>query len=251
MPPKPPQYETKAKDRIRKGLQRYTDVLKKATERGLNEEDTSTIVHAMLVDLLGYERFWEIAGQYRTRGRFADWAVKLEDKVQFFVEVKQLGDTLRERDLFQVISYSVQQDLSWSVLTTGDVWQCHRISTGKDVKEFFEVRMLDASQPLEEKVESFYLLSKEGVSRSALDAHWAHAEAYRPEKLCKLLFSDDVLNALRRLVRRENPNRRVDITDLREALLRGVIRGDLQAAVTEAQSNGQTRPTAKSEKLTI
>jgi len=37
-----------------------------------------------------------------------------------------------------------------------------------------------------------------------------------------------VLGTIRRVVHRENPGRRIEVDDLREALLRGVIRGDLR-----------------------
>jgi hypothetical protein len=230
----PPQYEVRAKDRIKRGLQEYSTILAKAAERGINEEDTSVIVQAMLVDLLGYDRFWEISGQFQVKGHWADWAVKLDDKVMYFVEVKQLGTKLRDKDLFQVINYSVPQGLSWAVLTTGDVWQCHRVAGGKDIQEFFEVRVLDPNQSVREKVDYLYLLSREGMKRSALEAHWSHAECYRPEKLAALVVSEQVLTVLRRLVKREKPGRRVQVTELREALLRGVIRGDLQASVHAA-----------------
>ena len=42
-----PQYEVRAKERIRKGLPEYIGVLTKAAERGVNEEDTSNIVRSM------------------------------------------------------------------------------------------------------------------------------------------------------------------------------------------------------------
>jgi len=204
----------------------------------------------MLVDLLGFDRFWEISGQYQVKGHWADWAVKIDDQIRFFVEVKQLKTKLRDKDLFQVINYSVPQGLSWAVLTTGDVWQCHRVAGGKDIEEFFEVRVLDPNQSVEEKVANLYFLSKEGVKRNALDTRWEHTECYRPEKLGRLLISDDVLTTLRRLVKHDNPGRRVDVEDLREALLRGVIRGDLYSSLTDGRRARQGTARSKPGKRT-
>jgi hypothetical protein len=229
----PPKFEIKAKDRIRKGLDRYTEVLRQATQRGITEEDTSTIVQSMLVDLLGYDRFSELTGQFAVKGRWADWAVRVDDTLNFFVEVKALGSKLREKDLFQVTSYSRQHSLEWAILTTGDVWECHRVASGQDCQEFFEIRILDPTQSTEEKVDHLFLLSREGFTKGALQERWTQTECFRPEKLGRLLLSDEVLTALRKLVHRDNPGRRVDLQALRDAVARGVIRGDIYTAVLD------------------
>jgi len=111
--------------------------------------------------------------------------------------------------------------------------------------------VLDSAQPEAEKVANLYLLSKEGVKRDALDARWVHAECYRPERLAPLLLSDDVLTTLRRLVKRDNPGRPVDVDDLREALLRGVIRGDLYNAITDPRAGRQGSARSKPVKKPV
>lgn len=229
----PSKSEVKAKERIRKGLTNYVEILGQAAQRGISEEDTSTIVQSMLVDLCGYDRFREITGQYAVRGRWADWAVKVNDNLHFFVEVKPLGSKLREKDLFQLVSYSRQYAIEWTVLTTGDVWQCHHVANGQEPEAFFEVRILDPNQPIEEKIDALYLLTREASSRGELQERWAEAACFRPERLARLLLSEDVMSALRRAVHRETPGRRVDACDLREAVIRGVMRGDLYDAITQ------------------
>ena len=242
----PPRYEVRAKDRIRKWLPKYVEVLQQASQRGISEEDTSTIVQSMLVDLLGYDRFREITGQYAVRGRWADWAVKVDDAIHFFVEVKPLGAKLREKDLFQVVSYSRQHNLEWAVLTTADVWQCHHVASGQEPEEFFEVRLLDPNQPASEHVDHLHLLTKEASRRGALQERWVQSQCFRPERLGRLLLSEDVLAAVRRALHRENPGKRVEIRDLREALARGVIRGDLYEAVMQAPGEeGDRKPQRK------
>ena len=247
----PPRYEVRAKDRIRKWLPKYVEVLQQASQRGISEEDTSTIVQSMLVDLLGYDRFREITGQYAVRGRWADWAVRVDDSLHFFVEVKPLGAKLREKDLFQVVSYSRQHNLEWAVLTTADVWQCHFVGTGQEPEEFFEVRLLDPNQAQDEQVHRLYLLTKEGCCRQVLQEEWVQSQCFRPERLGRLLLSDPVLAAVRRELHRESPGRRVDVGCLREAFARGVIRGDLYDQVTQASDvQGERRPRRKRTAIT-
>lgn len=230
----PPKFEIKSKERIRKGIERYQDVLHQAAQRGINEADTSTLVQSMLVDLLGYDRFSDLTGQFATKGRWADWAVKQDDTLCFFVEVKSLGSKLRDKDLFQVTSYSRQHDLEWAILSTGDIWECHRVAGGQDTEEFFEIRMLDSCQSAEEKIERFYLLSKEGFSRGAIRGKWIENQSFRPEKLAQMLISDDVLNTLRKLVHKDNPGNRIQIGALRQAVMSEVIRGDLSISAPES-----------------
>lgn len=249
-----PQYEQKAKERIRKGLQRYIPILRDAAQRGINEEDTSTIVQAMLVDLLGYERFREISAQYKVKGHYVDWAVHVDADLKFFVEVKALGAKLHEKDLFQVTGYARQKPtLDWAILTTGDVWQCHRVAAGSETEQFFEVRLFDPEQPSSQQLEWLYLLSREAVSRNLMQRQWEQEECYRPMRLASVLLSADGLNAIRRIVKRQNPRRRVEATDLRDALVRGVIRGDVYATVAKLASEssaGQRKDSASAPKQT-
>jgi len=234
--------ELKSKDRIRKGLSKYVGILSQAAVRGISEEDTSTIVQSMLVDILGYDRFEDITGQFATRGRWADWAVKSDDVLHFLVEVKPLGAKLRERDLFQVVSYSRQYNLEWAVLTTGDLWQCHRVPAGNDPEQFFEIRLLDAGQSDDEKTDYFYLLSKYGFSRGAIQEQWQRAECFRPLALARILLSDEILRAVRRALRRENPGRKIEVTDVRSAVTRTVIRGDLYNSLQAEEPETHHKP---------
>jgi hypothetical protein len=232
-----PKYETKAKERIRKGIARYTPILKQACEQGANEANTSAIVHGMLAELLGYDRFFELSGEYEVKGRWADWAVRVDGALWFFVEVKPVAAKLRDRDLFQVVAYARQYDIPWAVLTNGHTWQCHRVAGGNDPESFFEVRFLEAEQSLKDAVAQFYLLSKEGFSRGALREAWRESQRLRPDYLASILLSDSVLTEIRRQVQKDHRGRRLDIGEVREALERHVLRGDLVDILRGAESD--------------
>jgi len=229
----PPKYEARAKDRIRKGIARYAGILQQAAEQGANEANTSAIVHAMLAELLGYDRFFELTGEYEVRGHWADWAVRVDNNIWFFVEVKAVSAKLRDRDLMQVVAYARQYDIPWAILTNGQVWQCHHVASGEDVASFFEVRLLDAEQPVREKVDFFYLLSKEGFSRGTLQGVWQESQRLRPDYLARLLVSESVLTEVRRLVHKDHTGRRLDLRELRDAIERHVLRGDLVDMIRE------------------
>ena len=228
-----PKYEAKAKERIRKGIARYTPILKQACEQGANEANTSAIVHGILAELLGYDRFFEVSGEYEVKGRWADWAIRVDNALWFFVEVKPVAARLRDRDLVQVVTYARQYDLPWAILTNGHTWQCHRIASGAEAESFFEIQLLDPDQPTREKVSLFYLLSKEGFSRGILQDAWRESQRLRPDYLARLLLSDSVLAEVRRLVHKDHKGRRLHKAELEEALSRHVLRGDLVDMIRE------------------
>ena len=117
----PPKYEINAKNRIKTFLKKFSDVLKRAEDAGFNESDTRTLVLEILTSALGYDKFFEITGEFEIKGRYADFAIKLDNKVKFFVEVKAIGSKLSEKDLFQIQSYSASHNLNWMVLTNGRI----------------------------------------------------------------------------------------------------------------------------------
>jgi hypothetical protein len=234
--------EAGVKERIRKHLPRIARVIEQKRQRGITEDDTSTIVQSVLTELLGYDVFDHLTREYKIKGHYADLAVKDEDSLWFFIEVKALGTRLNEAHLFEVVSYSVQHELPWAVLTTGEVWQCYRVAKARGAEPFFEVNLCGADQSPQEKAELLYLLSREGFRRGLLDERWKKAECFRPLTLARLLLSDEVITAVRRGLRREHRGRSISPAELREALVRGVLRGDLGEDLSKIGGGPARRP---------
>ena len=186
----PPKYELNAKNRIKAFLRRFTDVLSKAEDAGFNESDTRTLVQETLNNALGYDRFFEISSEFEIKGRYADFAIKQDNKVKFFIEVKAIGSKLSEKDLFQIQSYSASHNLPWMVLTTGRLWRCYHLSSGTppDLEEVFEVDLLEAKEKLNEVTEKLYLLSKEAIWRDTISEYWEIAKATSPSSIAQCLI---------------------------------------------------------------
>jgi predicted type IV restriction endonuclease len=219
--------EAKVKERIRRQLPSIAKVIEQKQQRGITEDDTATIVQAVLRRALGYDVFDHLTKEYKIKGHYADVAVRDGDSLWYFIEIKALATNLRENHLFQVVSYSVQHELPWAVLTNGDVWQCYRVAKVRGAEPFFEVTISDPNQSSQEKAELLYLLSREGFPRGLLDERWAKAQCFRPLNLARVVLSDEVMVSIRRSLKREHRGRSIDLAELREALIRGVLRGDL------------------------
>jgi predicted type IV restriction endonuclease len=223
-------YEEQAKRRIAQALTRYSNVLRVASERGINEADTAAIVKDMLADVLGYDKYLEVTSEYQVRGRYADFVVKRDEKPIFAVEVKAISRTLREHDLFQVLGYTANLGVYWAVLTNGQLWQCYRMEHGQ-TDPLFEVQVT-AGEPDEEAVQRFYLLSKEAMWHGELNTAWEESQAMKPEKIVQATLTPRAMRAIR-LELSTIANYRINEERLLHALRHEVIRPDVCEQVAQ------------------
>lgn len=226
----PPKYEINAKNRIKNFLKKFVSVLKKAEDSGFNESDTRTLVLETLTSALGYDKFFEITGEFEIKGRYADFAIKLDNKVKYFVEVKAIGSKLSEKDLFQIQSYSASHNLNWMVLTNGRIWKCYHLSPSSppQVSEVFEVDLIDGN--LGDVTEKLYLVSKEAMWRDALSDYWQVAQASSPISVAQCLLSDRVIAEIRRELYRTT-KQKLENEIIYETLITQIIRGNILSQV--------------------
>ena len=81
----------KTGERLLAGLKRFQPILDAAKKRDVNEADTVTIVTDIISDVFGFDKYTEISSEHRIRISSCDMAIKIEDKVQFMIEVKAIG----------------------------------------------------------------------------------------------------------------------------------------------------------------
>ncbi|MBS1713472.1 MAG: type I restriction enzyme HsdR N-terminal domain-containing protein [Armatimonadetes bacterium] len=241
-------YVDTAKQRISDGLKKYTKIIEQAKNRGVNEADTRDIVKAVLGDVLGYDPFFEVTGEYSVKGQYADFGVKLGDEIRFFVEVKSVGTKLEEKQMFQIIGYAANQGHDWGLLTNGDEWQVYRLFTGADrgTERVFSVRLTDAETPLKDKVETLFLVSKEGFRANALQDHWSRAQVLNPLKVAEKLCEEKVLLAIRTELQR-GIGFTLSVDAVCAVLLNQVIRGDIADKIKSGANATTKKPPAKQE----
>lgn len=191
-----------AEKRIRDGIKRYRNVLKKAKDRDVNESDTVTVIIDALADICGYDKYTEITREYAIRGTFCDLAVKVDEKPAFLIEVKAIGIELKENHLRQVIQYASTEGIEWVILTNGDHWQAHRVLFEKPIKTevAFDFSFIEEKN-ISQLVELFFLLSKEGVKRSAIDSFHEESQLTSRYMVAASLLSDPVLAMVRKQLR--------------------------------------------------
>jgi hypothetical protein len=189
----------KAEERIKSGIKIFAKVIEGAKARDVNESDTVTIVVDMLSTICGYDKYTEITSEYVIRGTYCDLAIKLDDKPTFLMEVKAVNVPLKEAHLRQAIGYAASEGIEWVMLTNGDHWQAHRVVFGKPVKTevAFDFSFSDTAK-LPALTDFFFLISKEGVSKSAIASFHEECQLTGKHMVAAALLTEPVVSAIRR-----------------------------------------------------
>lgn len=220
-------------DRLAAGLRKYQKIFALARDRDINESDTVVIIADFLSEVLGFDKYTEITTEFAIRGTYCDLAVKIGGTVQYLVEVKAIGISLKERHLRQAIAYASNHGVEWVILTNGINWQVHRLRFEQPISNdlVFALDIVAAGPRDGEVLERLFLLTKEGLSKSAIEEFHERKDACSPFLVAAVLQSDQVLAVLRRELKRVSPKARIEVDELRsvlkeEVLKRDVVEGD-------------------------
>lgn len=222
----PPKYIDDASVRINSNLKKFQNIVAQAKSRSLNEADTRDIVKAIISDILGFDPFFEVTGEFSIKGQFADFAVKSGESILFFTEVKSIETKLDEKHLFQVIGYAANHGVEWAVLTNSDRWIVYRLFAGEEKRTEVVLDFHLSSSSPTELTENFLKFSKEGFKQSLLKAHWQNLQALAPRRVAEILVSDLVASVVRKEIAKQSG---LKVTDqvVQEIVLNQVIRGDI------------------------
>lgn len=218
----------KVSDRLAAGLKRFKPVLEAAKARDVNESDTSMIVTDMLAEVFGFDKYSEVTREYAIRGTFCDLATKIDGQLQTLIEVKAIGLGLRENHIKQAVDYAANQGVEWVTLTNGVNWKVFSVSFSKPISAdlVLDLDLLSMSPSDEDALEDLFLLSKEGIQRSGLDAYNDQLKVRNKFNLAALIMSDPILHTIRRELKRISPDVRISVEEIKAALAHEVIKRD-------------------------
>jgi len=229
----------KVADRLAGGLKRFKPVVEAAKDRDVNESDTSMIVTDMLAEIFGFDKYAEVTWEYAIRGTYCDLATKIDGQLQTLIEVKAVGIGLRENHVKQAVDYAANQGVEWVILTNGQHWKVFSVSFSKPISAdlVLDLDILAMSPSDEDAVEDLFLLSKEGIQRSGLDAYNDQLKVRNKFNLAALILSDPILHTIRRELKRISPDVRISVEEIKAALSHEVIKRDAIEGdkATEAQ----------------
>ena len=247
----------KVQNRITQATKRFRDVLREAKTRDVNEADTVTIVKSMLSDVFGWDPFFEVTSEYRIRSSFVDLAVQDDQRMMYLVEVKAIGTDLRDNHLRQAVGYAANHGVDWVVLTNGEIWHVRKVGFTKPITMDLvcTLNFIDEDARTSGFLDRVFLLTKEGMTKSAIEDFHTERLAMSRFNLAAITTSDAVLKVVRRELRRAYPMLNPSVEQLREAfeaevLKREVTQGDKakEAAKTIGRATRSLRRAAKGRK---
>ena len=231
----------KVAHRISIGLKKLRPIVEEARARDVNEADTVTIIEAALRDVFGWDPFFEVTAEFSIRGTYVDLAVKTDDHIAYLIEAKAIGADLRDNHLRQAINYAANQGVEWVVLTNALVWQIYRVLLRErvDHEMVCELNLLSDDPKAERTIDTAFLLSKEGMARSAMASYHAQRQALSRFNLGAIVRQEPVLSVVRRELRRAYPQLNPTVDEIRElleqeVLKRDVVEGDKATAAMKA-----------------
>jgi Type I restriction enzyme R protein N terminus (HSDR_N) len=219
----------KVSARIATQVKRYQGVLSAIQKKDISEADTVTVINDILADVCGYDKYHEVTSQYAIRGTYVDLAVKVDDDIRFLIEVKAIGIELKDLHVKQAIDYAANEGIEWVVLTNGAVWRVYKVHFGQPIEKILvcEVDLIALSAKSDEILECFGNLSREGFSKSTMADLLHQKQITNKFTVAALLVSDDVLDDLRKEIRRLGSGVKVDIEYLRALLTTDIIKREL------------------------
>jgi hypothetical protein len=193
--------EEKVKQRVKAGHSKIVKRLQDAQAADLNEADTSALVAHILQTLLGYDPLDDLTQQYKVRGLYADYGVKIDGQLVAFVEVKSARTALNERHLRQVEQYATSEGVDWLILTNGARWQVYHVTFTRPITRDLVIDIDITAAPAVQLVEELYYLSKESLRRGEIERLWRERTAVGPCNLVRVLFSAPVIDRIRKELR--------------------------------------------------
>ncbi len=191
---------------VQKNLKRYIKILQLASQKDVNESDTSNIINDILGDVLGYDKFFDVTTEYKIRGQYADYGIRLKNKVYAFIEVKAINIPLNQNHLFQVASYAVHEGVDWVILTNGNVWQLYRLTDPKPVEMTLVASMdlFDKERSYPETCSLFAAFHKKSMTGGFIDKLWKEKTAVNPDSLKRIVSSKAGIEFIRKQIKKQS-----------------------------------------------
>jgi Type I restriction enzyme R protein N terminus (HSDR_N) len=216
-------------ERLLRTVGRSQQLLKTAKDRDVNESDTVSIIRDMLAEVFGYDKHLDITSEFAIRGTYCDLAIKVDNKVEYLIEVKAIGLTLKEGHLRQAVDYGARNGVPWIVLTNGMVWQVYKIRFDQpityDLVCSFDFSELDPKNM--EHQERLFVICKEGLVKDAREEYHERVLTLNRFILGALILSDEVVAVMRRELRKLSDGVLVEPEDISRVLSNEVLKRDV------------------------
>jgi len=216
----------KVLERMERAVRKYKQVLQIAKDRDINETDTVSIVKDIIKDVFGYDKYLDTTSEYAIRTSYCDLAIKIDNKVEFLIEIKAVGLDLKENHLRQAIDYGANEGIPWVILTNGIIWELYKIKLDKIIKFdlIAKLNFLENDFKDDEFQEKLFLFCKEGIRKDAREEYHQKMLSVNRHILGALILSDEMLNIIRRELRKFSKGISIEVADIKKVLTNEVLK---------------------------
>ena len=220
-------------ERFKKSIAKFQKVLQIAKDRDINEADTVSIIQDMLSDIFGFQKYLEITSEYSIRNLYCDLAIRIDDKIQYLIEVKAIGIALKDSHLRQAVEYGANKGVQWVVLTNGILWELYKIRFEKPISYDLvsSLNLLNIIPRSKEDQEKLYLFTKEGLGKSVREDYYERVQSVNRFVFGALILSEPIINVIKRDIKKLSSGVKVETQEIEkilknEVLKRDVVEGD-------------------------
>ena len=189
---------------IRRALRKFAPTFIAARDASLNEADTVLRLCKCFETVFGYDAIDDISREANLKNKFVDICLKIDGKIKILVEAKAASVKLKNNHIEQAQSYASHNNYPWVLLTNGVDWNLYHLTFGDgiDYQLAFSVSLKD-EDGIDQASEKLAHLQKLVVKKGGLDEFWESSTAMSAGSIGKSLFTETVLGALRRQIRKD------------------------------------------------
>jgi len=192
-----------------------------------NEAETRRRVERVFETVMGYNAFEHLSRERAVKGsgetEHVDFAIQLEAGPDaepiIMVELKRVGVDLARKHLKQVTSYAIDSGCEWVLLTNSREWRLYHVEFGQPPTTQLIDQWNVLTDDIAQVAPKFQSISYKSVKKGSLKGLWQKATVLSPDSLLTALVSQDSMNVLRKVLRK---NTSVMIT--RRDLVRGLTK---------------------------
>lgn len=245
----------KVVERFTQRVPKFQKILKSAFSRDINESDTVMIIEDMLTDIFSYDKYEEITSEYAIRNTYCDLAIKINDKIQFLIEVKSIGTKLKDEHLRQAIDYGANHGAQWVLLTNSIDWQLYKIKFERPISHELvtSINFLELNPRKKDDQEILFVLTKEGLGKSAREQYYERVQCINRYVISGLILSDPILNTVKKYLKKLSEGIKIEDGEIEDIIKNEIIKRDViddeEFPKILSKMKKITRTTSKSKKV--
>jgi hypothetical protein len=232
----------KSQVNIRPALKKILPHLMAAKEQNINEADTVVRLIKVLEDVLGYDPMSEISREAQLRDKYIDLLLKINGVPKLIIEAKAAGIELRDRHIEQAENYASRNNYPWVLLTNGINWRLYHLTFEEGIEYDVAFNIDLSKDDFNHCADTLAVLHRSSVAANKLEGFWACRVALSPASISKAMLHEDVLNELRRQVRKDTGTN-MEIDELAEAI-RDMFSQEIREQVGAMRIRKNRRPVA-------